>query len=66
MMAFINTFWLENKGEVPVGVTMLRGSISGVFEQFRSDREWKVRESEQIVTVAEVNYIKNPLNEAIE
>lgn len=34
--------------------------MSGEIKQFQSDREWKVKESEQIATKAEVEYIMNP------
>lgn len=62
----IYSYWLEHRGEVPIGVTWdafkatLRGSIAGVIKQLQSDREWKVRDSEQTVTEAKVEYIKNP------
>lgn len=65
-MVSINNFCLEHKDEVPIGVTWdvfkatLRGSISGVIKQLTADREWKVKESKQIVKDAEVDYIKNP------
>lgn len=31
-----------------------------MIKQLQSDREWKIRDSEQIATEAEVEYIKNP------
>lgn len=58
--------WSGNRGEVFLGITWdafkvtLRGSIAWIIKKLRSNREWKVRDCDQVATDAEVESIRDP------